>query len=181
MLARGGSVIALLSALALADGPDTSPPRYTSTVDPLTAALGFAHLQLEAALTERWSLYVGPHLRLYDGILPAIGGPYVGIGAEAGLRVFFRGEAPRGSWVMARGVLARVSTRTPERASEIGGYSSALVGHTFLIEPKSGSGAIWPVISLGAGVSWLDYTVLDYGPRGLAPALHTNLGLAFGR
>lgn len=172
-------MIALLSTLALAGGPDTSPPRYTATVDPLTAALGFAHLQLEAAISERWSLYGGPHLRLYDGILPAANGPYVGIGAEVGLRVFFQGEAPRGSWVMARGVLARVWTRSPERAAEIGGYSSALVGHTWLIGP--GIGPVRPALSLGAGVSWLDYTVLDYGPHGLAPALHTNLGFAFGR
>ncbi|MFN7145310.1 MAG: hypothetical protein ACK4YP_16170, partial [Myxococcota bacterium] len=90
-----------------------APYAWTVTVDPLTAALGFAHVQVERALGARASVYVGPSLRLYDGLLADTNGPYVGLGAEVGVRGFFVGTAPEGGWVMLRGVLARVSTSTP--------------------------------------------------------------------
>jgi hypothetical protein len=161
-----------LAAYLLATPAWAAPPRHTVTVDPLTTALGFAHVQVERALGDRASIYVGPSLRLYDGILPDVNGPYVGLGAELGVRGFFTGSAPRGGWVMARGVLARVSTRDPYPAARLGGYTSALVGYTAVLGPGL-------VLSGGAGASWFDYGVLDYGPRGLAPALHTNVGVAF--
>lgn len=149
-----------------------APYAWTVTVDPLTAALGFAHVQVERALGPRASVYVGPSLRLYDGLLPDTNGPYVGLGAEAGVRGFFVGTAPEGGWVMLRGVLARVSTEIPEPAAQLGGYTSALVGYTAILGPGF-------VLSGGLGASWFDYGVLDYGVHGFAPAAHTNVGWAF--
>lgn len=145
------------------------PPRWTVTVDPLTTAIGFAHVQVERTLCGRASLYAGPSLRLFDGVLPASNGPYIGLGAEVGLRGFLVGEAPEGAWAMARGVLARVSSGD---AAEVGGYASALVGYTAVLGPGL-------VLSGGAGASWFDYGVLGHGVHGFAPALHTNVGWAF--
>lgn len=145
---------------------------WTVTVDPLTFAIGFAHVQVERSLGSRVSVYVGPSVRCFDGILEGVNGPYVGAGAEAGVRGFFWGDAPRGGWVMVRGVLASVSTTEPSPASSLGGYTSALVGFTGILGPGL-------VLSGGLGVSYFDYGVLDYGVHGVAPAAHTNVGWAF--
>lgn len=145
---------------------------WTLTVDPLTTALGFAHLQVERTIGAHVSVYAGPSLRLYDGLLPAANGPYRGLGGEVGVRGFFHGTAPEGGWVMLRGVLAWVSTGTPVEAANLGGYTSALVGYTGIIGPGL-------VLSGGLGLSWFDYGVLDYGVHGFAPAAHTNVGWAF--
>lgn len=158
--------LAILSSLA-------AEPTGTITVDPLTTAIGFVHVQVERSVHPRISLYAGPSLRLFDGILPDVNGPYIGLGAEAGVRGFLTGRAPEGTWLMLRGVLARVSTRDLEpRTAQMGGYTSGLVGYTTVLGRRF-------VLSGGAGLSWFDYGVLDYGVHGLAPALHTNVGAAF--
>lgn len=144
-------------------------PRWTITVDPLTTAIGLMHVQVERELGKHFSLYLGPSVRVFDGILPNFNGPYVGLGVEAGIRGFFVGEAPEGGWVMWRGVAARLST---ENAVSPGTYTSALVGYTGILGPGL-------VLSGGAGVSYFAYTVEAYGIRGFAPALHTNIGWAF--
>ena len=144
-------------------------PHWTLSVDPLTTAIGLLHLQVEHTLGPRASLYVSPSLRFFDGILPGINGPYIGLGAEVGLRGFFVGEAPKGGWVMWRGVLARLST---EEHAQIGGYNSVLVGYTGILGPGL-------VLSGGAGVSYFMYGVETYGVHGFAPALHTNIGWSF--
>jgi hypothetical protein len=145
---------------------------WTVTVDPLTAALGFAHVQVEHSLGEHASIYVGPSLRLYDGILPDVNGPYIGLGGEIGVRGFFYGTAPEGGWVMVRGVLAWVSTDTPVPDARLGGYTSALVGWTGILGPGL-------VLSGGLGVSYFDYGAGSYGVFGFIPAAHTNIGWAF--
>ena len=145
---------------------------WTLTLDPLTTAIGFVHLQVEHTLGEHASLYATPSLRLYNGILPDVNGPYRGYGMEMGVRGFFVGTAPEGGWVMLRGVLASVRTTTPDQTAQLGGYSSALVGYTWISNKQF-------VLSGGAGISWFNYGVLDYGVHGFAPALHTNLGFAF--
>lgn len=155
-----------LSAVALA------APHWTVTVDPLTYALGYAHVQVEGRLSDHSSLYLGPSLRLYDGLLTDGHEPFVGIGAEAGLRWFPWGEAPQGTWLMARGVIARLSTSDPPLPARPGGYGSLLVGHTGVIAGRL-------VLSGGAGVNYLAYTIGGYGVSGLLPALHTNVGVAF--
>jgi len=162
-------MLALILTLGAARAAD---PSWTVTVDPLTTAIGFVHVQVEHTLGEHASLYLGPSLRLFDGVLPASNGPYRGLGLEAGLRGFFAGTAPEGGWLMLRGVLARVSTDTPEPEARLGGYSSALVGYTAILGPGL-------VLSGGAGLSWFHYQVADYGVHGFAPALHTNIGWAF--
>ncbi len=162
-------VLALL-APASADPPDD--PAWTVTVDPLTFALGFAHVQVERALHPRVSVYAGPSLRLFDGLLPAVNGPYVGLGGELGVRGFFAGAAPEGGWVMVRGVLARVSTTDGPPEVKLGGYTSALVGGTAVLGPGF-------TLSGGAGASFFAYEIAGYGPSGPALALHTNLGWAF--
>lgn len=161
--------IVLLTNLALAA---ETPPHWTVSVDPVTTAIGFVHVQVEHTMGPRASLYLGPSLRLFDGILPPVNGPYIGLGGEVGVRGFFTGAAPEGAWGMVRGVLARVSTDEPTSAAELGGYTSTLVGYTAVMGPGL-------VLSGGAGVSWFHYGVLDYGVYGFAPALHTNIGWAF--
>jgi hypothetical protein len=146
------------------------PVDYTITVDPLTTALGYVHLQVERTLSSHTSLYVGPHLRLFDGVLADAPEPYVGLGAEAGFRYFPWGAAPRGPWAMVRSVGAHLHTTDGSKQQSFGGYSSLLLGGTATVGPL--------VLSGGAGLNYLYYTVGDYGPSGPYPALHTNLGIA---
>lgn len=163
-------MIALLALVATAEAAD--PPAWTVTVDPLTTAIGIVHLQVERVLDPRFSLYAGPSLRLFDGVLPDTNGPWRALGAELGVRGFFLGQAPEGGWVMLRGVLARTSTDTPAPEAGAGGYTSALVGGTAVLGPGL-------VLSGGLGLSWFNYGVADFGVHGFAPAAHTNLGWAF--
>jgi hypothetical protein len=146
-------------------------PQWTVQVDPLTTLLGFAHVQVERAVAPEFSIYAGPHLKLYDNLLSGAEESFVGFGGELGGRWFFRGVAPEGAWVMARAVLARVSTEAPAPQARLGGYGSALVGYTAIF------GAF--VLSGGAGVQYLDYGIAGEGTRGVLPALHTALGVAF--
>ena len=128
----------MLSALLLLSLTDAraDDPKWTLTVDPLTLAIGFAHLQVERAIGDRFSLYATPSLRLYDGILVDVNGPYRGLGGEVGGRFFLRGEAPEGVWLMARGTLARVNTtETSEPVVTLGAYTSGLVGATWILGP----------------------------------------------
>lgn len=147
-------------------------PSWTVTVDPLTTALGYVHLQTERKLSAHTSLYVGPHLRLFDGLLTEGHEPFIGIGAEAGFRVFPWGRSPEGAWAMGRTVLARLSTTEGPKKAKPGGYSSLLVGYTGVIGSHF-------VLSGGAGVNYLYYDIEQYGSSGVFPALHTNLGVAF--
>lgn len=163
-------VMLLLLAAALAD----DAARVTLTVDPLTTLLGYAHLQVEARAGRWMSVYAGPHLRLFSAPW-AEPEPYVGIGAEAGARFFPWGAAPRGMWVMARGVLA--SVRSDGLPSRAGGYTSALVGGTWM--PDAPKGKLRPMISLGAGAQWIDYRIGAFGTSGPFPALHTSGGVAW--
>lgn len=169
-----------LTSLALAvEAPPG--PTWTVTVDPLTTALGYVHLQVEHRLSPHTSLYAGPHMRLFDGILTEEPEPFVGFGAEVGFRYFFKDQAPQGSWVMARGVLARLNTTysennplggAPLQVVEWGGYGSALVGYTAIFKER------W-VLSGGAGFNYLAYDIDGMGVSGPFVALHTNLGVAF--
>lgn len=159
--------------------PQTTPPAraWTVQVDPLTTALGFVHLQVERALHPHVSLYAGPSLRLFNGLISEPTDSYIGLGGEMGVRVFFRPSAPRGAWAEVRGVMAHLTSyrRTEpdgSRPTSLGGYVSALGGYTW----------IWDngfTLSAGAGVQYLHYTVDGQGPKGLAPALHTTVGFAF--
>ena len=146
---------------------------WTLTVDPLTAALGFAHLQLERRLSPRLSLYGSPSLRLYDGLLDDVNGPYRGAGLELGLRGFWRPTAPEGLWLMLRGVGAWTWTVDPAPpAAEPGGYASLLVGGTWVGERGL-------TLSGGLGASVFGYEVGGYGPQGPAVAAHSAAGWAF--
>lgn len=161
-------MLLLLAATALAA---PHPARWTVSVDPLTAALGFAHVQVERTLAERASLYVGPSLRLYDGILPDANGPYRGLGVEAGARWFPKAEAPVGPWLMLRGVGARLSTTDGSQEHALGGYTSVLAGGTIIPGGRL-------ALSGGLGVSYFAYTVGGFGVAGFIPAAHTTIGVA---
>ncbi|MCA9569749.1 MAG: hypothetical protein KC656_18020 [Myxococcales bacterium] len=163
-------LLSLFAALA-APAPEEGPT-YTVTVDPLTWAIGYAHVQVERRVGHHASIYVGPHARLYDGILTDGHEPFIGIGGEVGVRAFPWGRAPEGAWIMGRQVLARLSTTDGSADPKVGGYSSVLVGYTGVL----GKGF---VLSGGAGLNMLYYSIGDYGPSGPFPALHTNLGWAF--
>lgn len=154
------------------DEADDEGPRWTVTVDPLTFAIGYPHVQIERRLSDRFSLYIGPHARLYDGVLAEAPEPYLGLGAEAGLRWFLVGGAPEGPWLMARTVLAALWTTDDSERRSLGGYSSVLVGYTGVLGRHF-------VLSGGAGYNQLYYRVGGYGPSGPFVALHTNLGVAF--
>ena len=168
-------MLALLLALA-------APPVYAATldpdlratvqVDPLTFALGYAHVQVELALAERWSVYAGPHLRLFDAIGSTEHEPYRGYGVELGVRRYLTGEAPEGAWLLTRGVFALAHTDTPAPETAPAGYGSALVGYTGIFH----SGL---VLSGGAGVQLIHYSVGGYGVEGVFPAAHTAIGWAF--
>ena len=147
--------------------------RGTVQVDPLTAALGYWHIQVEHRLGDRFSLYAGPHLRLYDSVFTDEREPYRGIGVEMGARYFFKQNAPQGLWVGARGVVARLKVH-PSAGGDVGmgGYGSVLAGYTWIPVDRLG-------VSGGAGVQYLNYTIAGYGPSGIYPALHTALGFAF--
>lgn len=162
----------MLFLLAAAFAQD--PARVTLTVDPLTTLLGYAHLQVEVRAGRWLSVYAGPHLRLFSAPW-AEPEPYVGLGGEAGVRFFPWGRAPRGVWVMGRGVLA--SVRSEGLTSRPGGYGSALVGGTWM--PDAPKGKLRPVISLGLGAQWIDYRIGDYGTSGPFPAAHTSGGVAW--
>lgn len=145
-------------------------PQWTVQVDPLTTALGFAHVQFERAVAPHWSVYAGPHLRLFDSLVTEENLRMKGFGAEAGLRYYWQGQAPSGPWLLARGVLARVVADSG--ATALGGYGSALIGYTAIF------GGRW-VLAGGLGLQYLHYTVEGRGPQGLFPAAHSTLGVAF--
>ena len=155
------ALIALLTAsTALAESPDAAPegPKWTLQVDPLTTALGLVHLQVERALGERFSLYAGPNLKLFDGIIADPDEPSItGVGLEMGLRWFFSPGAPEGGWVLVRGVGALLQTRDD---SQPGGYISALAGYTWIFDG-------WLVLSGGGGVQFIHLKVKDAGTGGV--------------
>ena len=162
----------LTLALALFAAHAAEDPQWTVTVDPLTVALGYPHLQVERALGDHVSLYAGPHARLFDGVLTEGHEPFLGFGGEVGVRWFPWGDAPRGAWGMVRQVVAGLHTTEGPPASELGGYSSVLVGYTGLIGDRF-------VLSGGAGYNQLYYDIRGMGASGPFIALHTNLGVAF--
>ncbi len=171
------AALALVTALTLAlstlsAAPLQAAPRWTVQVDPLTTALGFVHVQVERAFGKRLSVYVGPHLRLFDSLLEDKTEAYTGVGVEVGVRFFPFGRAPSGLWAGIRGVGARLSTDQQGGQSGAGGYGSALVGYTLILRDR------W-VLAGGLGVQYLRYRVAGMGPRGVFPAAHTTLGVAF--
>lgn len=165
-----GAALLLAPARASA-GEAPPPPRWTLQIDPLTAALGFAHVQVERALGNHASLYLGPSVRLFDP-LEKKDGSYQGYGGEVGVRVFPWGGAPRGAWAQVRGVLAWLHTDKDGGASAVGGYASVLAGHTWILRER------W-VLAAGLGVQYLHYRVADLGPVRVFPAAHTTFGVAF--
>ena len=62
------AALATTSSVASADD-ELGSPRWTIQIDPLTTALGFVHVQVECALSPDLSLYLGPRLNLFPGIL----------------------------------------------------------------------------------------------------------------
>lgn len=149
-----------------------APPTWTLQIDPLTTALGFAHVQVEHAPSPQWSVYAGPHLRLFDSPLTGERLQMTGLGVEVGVRRFVTGAAPQGAWLQVRGVAARVASHLPAEAAQFGGYVSALAGCTWIWQD------FW-VLAGGLGGQYIDYTVAGRGPRGLFPAAHTAVGVAF--
>ncbi len=179
MLALAALVPGLWPARARADevtlappGPrPPPPPRWTIQVDPLTTALGFVHVQVERALGDSVSLYLGPSVRLFDPLSKETG-RYTGVGAEAGLRVFPWGGAPQGAWAEVRGVVARLKTSEGERVTALGGYGSVLAGYTWVLRGR------W-VLAAGLGAQYIHYRVAGLGSVGFLPAAHSTIGVAF--
>ena len=165
------------AALSLEEGEAQSAccdPAWTVQIDPLTAALGFPHVLFERAISDHFSIYLGPHARLYDSIFSSDERePYYGFGAEGGVRWFGTGGAPEGWWIGARLVGAALTTEvTGEREWGPGGYASLLGGYTAIIDG-------WFVLSGAAGGQYLHYTIEGLGPKRFFIALHTALGVAF--
>lgn len=147
---------------------DKDGPTWTVQVDPLTTYLGYVHLQIEHAFTPHFSLYAGPHLRLFNapGVEPE---DYKGYGVELGARWYPFGTAPEGFWTLVRGVGARISTDTN---ATFGGYVSGLAGYTAIFADTF-------VLSGGAGIQYLHYHIDGLGPKRVFIALHTSVGFAF--
>jgi len=167
------SIVLFVSMLpGAANGEERdSEPAWTVQVDPLTTALGFVHVQLERRLARAFSIYAGPHARLFRGLGADESEDHKGYGLEVGARWFFlaRRGAPAGAWAQVRGVLARVSK---DDQSQAGGYVSALAGYTFIVSHR------W-VFALGLGVQYINYQAAGVGTEGVLPAAHTTVGLAF--
>jgi hypothetical protein len=155
---------------SLTEAEDEPRYKWTLGVDPLTFALGFAHVQLERSFGERFSLYVGPSFRFFTN--PLLSDPDIdrvrGYGAEVGARVFFYGSAPEGAWVMLRGVLAYIHD---DEGGGAGGYGSLLAGYTWIHHRL--------VLGGGLGVNYFAYSLRGQGLSGFAPAAHTVIGVAF--
>lgn len=153
---------------------EAATPAWTIQIDPLTVALGFVHIQVEWAFSEHVSVYAGPSLKLFRSFTEDSPYPYQGWGGEVGVRWFVLGVAPEGWWVQVRGVLAYLTADPPEggQLTDVGGYLSALGGYTAIFDG-------WFVLSGGLGVQYLYYTVGESGIRGVLPAAHTTLGVAF--
>lgn len=164
-------LLTLLLSASLATAQE-SGPAWTAQVDPLTTALGFVHVQVERALGPSASLYVGPSLRLFDSLLEDKDEPFIGLGVEIGLRIFFAESAPAGWWVSARGVAARLQTTEGPEEAAFGGYISALGGYTWIADG-------WLVLAGGLGVQYIHYKIGDLGIEGVLPAAHTAVGVAF--
>jgi hypothetical protein len=174
MLRWSAASMALLLVLSLPrSGAAKDEPEWTVTVDPLTVAVGYVHVQVERTLGDSFSVYAGPHLRLFNGVLSEPDDDFLGWGGEVGVRYFFGETAPSGFWAMVRGVGAYVTAEADGSASSaLGGYASALGGYTWIPARH------W-VLSAGAGVQYVDYDIGGMGFVGFAPAFHTTLGVAF--
>jgi hypothetical protein len=166
-------LVGLLGATNAAAAEARTERKWTVQVDPLTVALGYPHLQVERALADHWSVYLGPHARLFDGILTEGSEPYVGFGAEAGVRWFPWGGAPEGAWLMGRTVASRLRTTDNTELRGFGGYASVLAGYTGLVLNDR------LVLSGGLGYNHLYYGIAGYGTEGPFIAAHTALGVAF--
>lgn len=163
-------VMCLAPRTGHADVPLPDRIDWTIQVDPLTTALGIAHILVERRVADHVAVYIGPSLRLYDSPLtPDDEEGYNAYGAEFGARWFFRGDAPGGWWAGLRGVVAHL---TFEDESELGGYASALAGYAWIIDDR------W-VLSGALGVSHFWYDVGDVGVSGVLPGAHTAVGFAF--
>lgn len=150
-----------------------SDANWTAVVDPVTTALSFVHIQLERRLADGWTLYAGPHLRLFDGVSTPEDESYRGYGAELGVRYYPFGDAIDGMWVGLRGVGAMVTPAdSASAARSFGGYASGLVGYTWILQDRF-------VLSGGAGIQYINYGVDGMGNDTLFPALHTAFGVAF--
>ena len=163
-------MIWLWGLVALAGTPSSATT--TITVDPLTTALGYVHLQVERKVSEKASIYAGPHLRLFDGLLTEGHEPYRGLGVEVGVRWLPKGAGLEGPWVMGRTVVARAATTDGSDVQKMAGYTSVLGGYTAILGEHF-------VLAGGLGLNVLYYDIEGYGTRGLLPAAHTNLGVAF--
>ena len=165
-------IATLLNIALLAPAPVTEAPTRplrTLQVDPLTTALGYVHVQIEHVLGDHFSVYLGPHLRLFSAPFAEEKEDFTGFGAEVGLRYYFSGTAPEGWWGLVRGVTAQAST---DDETAFAGYGSLLGGYTAIFDDVF-------VLSGGAGVQYIEYQVAGLGPKGIFPALHTALGVAF--
>ncbi len=152
------------------DSDPATPITWTVQVDPLTTALGIAHVLFERKVSDQWAVYAGPSMRLYDSPLtPDDEEGYRAHGMEAGARWFFRGGAPSGWWTGLRGVVAHMTFAGEAR---LGGYVSALAGRAWIL------GGRW-ILSAALGVSYFDYSVGGVGVEGVLPAAHTGVGVVF--
>jgi hypothetical protein len=167
-------VLAVVASCFIAPSVARAEPgpqvNWTVQVDPLTTALGIAHVLFERRVTDQVAVYIGPSARLYDSPLTddAEEG-YRAYGAEFGARWFVRGGAPTGWWVGVRGVLAHL---TFEDESRQGGYVSVLGGYAWVFSDR------W-ILSGALGLSYFDYQVGGVGVDGFLPGAHTGIGVVF--
>ena len=161
-----------VSAASAQKASDAAPTsiEWTVQIDPLTTALGIAHVLFEKRLTSRFAAYVGPSLRLYDSLLTNDDEEgYRAYGIEYGIRYFLQSTAPFGLWAGLRFVNARLSF---ENENRLGGYVSGLFGYAWHFSK------FW-LISGALGISYFDYSVGGVGVSGVLPAAHTGIGVVF--
>ncbi len=163
--------LALTTSTAHGESVDEEPasiPGWNLQVDPLTTALGIAHVLLERRVSDHVAIYAGPSLKLYDSVFGA-DESYRALGVEMGARWFWSGTAPAGWWTGLRATVAHVSHEDQNRT---GGYVSALGGYAWIMD----SGLM---LSAALGVSYFDYNAGGVGVDGVLPGAHTAIGFAF--
>lgn len=171
-LLAAGLLVLVTASPASHAASETPLPKWTVGVDPLTFALGYAHIQVERTVGDAVSIYAGPHARLFDAPWSAEREPFLGVGAEVGVRWYPAAQAPTGWWLMARGVGARLWTTDDQDLQGLGGYASALGGYSAIL------GERW-MLSGGLGVNRIAYDIGGYGVNTWFPAAHTVVGVAF--
>ncbi|HEY0840912.1 MAG TPA: hypothetical protein VGD74_12050 [Vulgatibacter sp.] len=169
------SISGSAAAESMALGSESSArPTRTITANPLALAFGIFSLEYEQAIADRqMSFFAGPTYYSWKGL----GIDLTAIGANGGIRYFFKGTAPEGFFVSPELALLYTSAGEGDAAATAMSWGlSGLLGYTWIF------GDVFD-LSLGLGVSYQNYEVkvgdATAGVSGILPTGRLALGAAF--